>query len=294
MRTCVILNPTAGGGNASESPLKSALESLPGAIVRSTPAPGTARRIAAQAVREGFERVVAAGGDGTLNEVIHGLAPDFAPEIGLIPLGTGNDLARTLEIPPEPSEAVALLRQGRTRRIDAVRFDGRGEEWGWFVNASAGGFSGEVDERLDREVKGSWGPLSYLRGAFEALSGLEPYAVWIRLDDGERLELDAVNVVVANGRTIAAGIPVAPSAAPDDGLLDLVAIRPAPVAGLSMLASKALVGSHLDDDLVLHRRSARIEVHAEPAMPFNVDGELTGETPVRYAVRPGALRFVAP
>ena len=100
--------------------------------------------------------------------------------------------------------------------------------------------------------------------------------------------------MVANGRTIAAGIPVAPEAAIDDGLADLLVILPAPVSRLSVLASKTLVGLHEQDDLVISRRVRRVTVHAEPAMPFNLDGEMSGTTPVRYEVVPGAVRFVVP
>jgi diacylglycerol kinase (ATP) len=300
VKTCIILNPEAGGGTP-DSPLDRALAHLADSVVRPSPEPGAARALAAEAAAEGFERIVAAGGDGTLNEVLNGLAPDLDAEIGLIPLGTGNDLARTLSIPADPESAVEVLRRDRTRAIDAVRVSRPDEEDEWFLNASAGGFSGAIDERLDGEVKGSWGPLAYLRGALEALASLEPYRLRLELEGGEddperteRIATPAVNLVVANGRTIAAGIPVAPDAAIDDGLADVVLIRPAPVSRLSVLASKTLVGLHEGDELVIHRRARRVTVHAEPAMPFNLDGELSGTTPVRYEVVPRAVRFVVP
>jgi len=310
VKTCIILNPEAGGGGAAESPLDRAIAALPDTVVRRSPAPGGARHLATEAADNGFERIVAAGGDGTLNEVLNGLAPALAVEIGLIPLGTGNDLARTLGIPTDPVAAVQVLETGHARAIDAVRVetlspeesDGDGSAAArWFLNASAGGFSGEVDERLDGEVKGSWGPLAYLRGALEALANLEPYRLRLTIDgEGggsdkpEEIATPAVNLVVANGRTIAAGIPVAPDASIDDGLADLVVIQPAPVSRLSVLASKTLVGLHEGDDLVIHRRVRSVTVHAEPAMPFNLDGEMSGKTPVRYEVVPGAVRFVVP
>lgn len=299
MKTCVILNPNAGGATGAREVLARHTEARNDLVIRCTAEAGEARRMAARAREEGFGRVVAAGGDGTLNEVINGLAPELdGIEVGLIPLGTGNDLARTLEIPRQPEAAVELAATGTARPVDVVRVEG--EAVHHFLNASAGGFSGEVNEVLDQdpEVKAAWGPLSYVRGAFEALSELEPYRTRIVLDPGgpgeERIRLAAVNVVVANARFVAGGIHVAPRAECDDGLLDLVVVRAAPVGRLSLLASKVLVSQHLDDELIVHRQVTRLEIRAEPAMTFNADGEPIGPTPLLYEVLPGALRFVTP
>lgn len=297
MRTCVILNPLAGGGEASRARLRQAVDRLAGARVLETHAIGDARALAARAAEEGFGRMVAAGGDGTLNEVLQGLAPRFPVELGLIPVGTGNDLARTLGIPPDPVEALNVLEAGAVRRLDVGRFTGfEGDRW--FLNVSAGGFSGEVDEHLDPEIKAVWGPLSYVRTAFDALAELEPYHTELTISPGtdreERLELSLVNVVVANGRFVAGGLPVAPEAAPDDGLLDLVAIRAAPVGRLSLLAARMALGQHLEHELVLHRRGPSLTVTCTPAMVFNTDGELAGPGPAHFEVLPRAVRFVAP
>lgn len=297
-RTCVILNPHAGRAEAVTEVLRRTAGRLEGIEIRKTDGAGDARRLAARAVEEGFGRLVAAGGDGTLNDVLNGLAPDLARvELGLLPAGTGNDLARTLEIPTDPEEAVEVLLAGATRSLDAARLECAGGTR-WFLNLSAGGFSGEVDPDLKAEIKEAWGPLSYVRTAFEALSELEAYRVRLVLEPGtpeeERIRLAALNVAVANGRYVGGGLHVAPEAAPDDGLLDVVAIRAAPAGRLSLLAPRVVAGQHLDHELVLYRKVRALEVHSEPAMPFNADGEPVGETPVRYQVVPGAVRFVAP
>lgn len=299
VRTRVILNPAAGGGSGAAAGLAELLAALPGVEVRETSQPGDARRFAERALASGCRRLVAVGGDGTLNEVVNGLAPDFGrAELALLPSGTGNDLARALGLPDRPDEALAVLAAGHTRPLDLVHLGAAGARSGYFANASAGGFSGEVDERLNAETKAAWGPLSYLRSAIAALPGLEPYRATLVLEPGtpeeERLELELVNLVVANGRFVAGGVPVAPQAEPDDGLLDLVAIRAAPASRLALLASKVLLGQHLGDDLVLHRRFRRLEVLSRPAMPTNADGETGFETPLRYRVLPGAVRFVVP
>jgi diacylglycerol kinase (ATP) len=298
MRTCVILNPRAGGAEEIRESLGRAIDRLDGIEIRETERAGGARALAASAVAEGFDRVVAAGGDGTLNEVLNGIAPDFARvELGLVPAGTGNDLARTLGIPPDPEAAVEILARGAVRSLDLARLQTEEEER-WFLNVSAGGFGGEVAEQLRAEIKEVWGPLSYIRTAFEALAELETYRVRLTFEPGssgaEILEVAAVNVVVANGRYVAGGIHVAPTAAPDDGLLDVVVIRAAPIPRLSLLAPQVALGQHLDHELILHRRVRSLAVESEPAMQFNADGELAGATPVRYQVVPGAVRFVAP
>lgn len=300
MKTCVILNPTAGGAEGAEELLARELQAVDDLEIWRTTGAGDAGRMAARARDEGFERLVTAGGDGTLNEVLNGLAPRFEGlQLGLVPLGTGNDLARTLEIPRNVEEAVAILVSGTVRELDVARVETE-EKVRYFLNVSAGGFSGEVDEILENEpeVKAAWGPFSYVRGAVEALSELEPYRTRLVLDPGgpgeERIRMAAVNVIVANARFVGGGLHVAPRAVCTDGLLDLVVVRAASVGRLSLLASKVLVSQHLDDELILHRQVPALEVHAEPAMSFNADGELIGHTPVRYRVLPGALRFVSP
>ncbi len=310
MKTCFVLNPNAGGAGEVRKALDEVLALRDDVVLRETEESGDAGRIARRAIDDGFDRLVALGGDGTLNEVLNGIAPRFDRiELGLVPLGTGNDLARTLDLrrdmPGELGEAIEMAIEGGSRPLDValVRPGREGDdaidgEPHYFLNMSAGGFSGEVDDKMEAKVKASWGPLSYVRGAFEALSELEAYRARLLLEPGtedeELLRLATVNVVVANARFVGGGVHVAPQAEPDDGLLDLVAIRAAPVGRLSLLAPKVLLGQHLEDELILHRRVKRLEIRSEPPMPFNADGERIGRTPVAYEVLPGAIRFVCP
>lgn len=298
MDTVIIVNPNAGGGTALDE-LRSPIDELTGFEIRETEQAGDARRLARQAADEGVARVVAAGGDGTLNEVINGLAPDFVPVVGLIPLGTGNDFCRIAQIPGRTDQAVALLETGSERRIDVVRMvAGEGGETRWFVNVSAGGFSGEVSDKNSTEVKASWGPLSYLVSALDAAAELEPYQVRLTFDRGSdhetAAELELVNLVVANGSHAASGVPVAPGARLDDGLFDVVLIKNAPMSRLSLLAGKIGMGLHREDELVVYRRAERLEVESSPPLDVNADGELVGSSPVTYEIFPGAVRLAAP
>jgi diacylglycerol kinase (ATP) len=290
VRTRVVLNPNAGSADDCAA-LRAAVAALGDAEVCATEGPGDAERLAREAVEAGYEQVVAAGGDGTLNEVVNGLAADFgAARLGLLPLGTGNDFARSIGVPADLDGALAVLAAGRTAALDVGRAVAGTPRH--FVNVSAGGFSGLVDEKLDGRTKRAWGPLSYLRSAVEAFPELAPFHVTLRLDGGETLEVSAYSVVVANARYVAAGIPVAPEARLDDGLLDLMIVPESSGPQLAVLVPLVLLGRHTGSDLAVFRRAAAIELRSQPPMSFNVDGEPLPDQPARFEVLPRALRVV--
>ncbi len=290
MKTCVIVNPNAGGVGEIEV-LREKLSRLRETEVRFTRKAGDARTIARRALASGAELIVAAGGDGTLNEVVNGLAADFGrARLGLLPLGTGNDFARSIDVPADVDAALDILAAGRLRTVDVARAT-FGRRRRWFINVSAGGFSGAVSEKAS-EVKDRWGPLSYLRAAVGALPQLQGHGARITLDGGERLEVEAYNVVVSNGRFVAGGIPVAPQSQLDDGRLDVMIAPSATIPQLALLVPQVLLGKHTESDLLLFRKAARIEIESDPPMSFNVDGELIEGGPVRFEVKPRALAVV--
>ncbi|WP_437736927.1 diacylglycerol/lipid kinase family protein [Sorangium sp. So ce1335] len=296
MRTSIIVNPAAG--NAAQSArLRELVAARPDVRLIQTEGPGHARELAGAAVEEGADIVVAAGGDGTINEVVQGLGPyrDRA-RLGLVPLGTGNDLARTLGVPFDPVEAFALLDEGRvealTRAVDLVHVESAGQTR-YCLNVAAGGFSGQVDEALTDEMKSAWGPLAYVRGAMKVLPDLTGYETTIAWDDQEFERVEALNVIVANGRTCAGGIKVASGASMEDGLLDVVIVRYASLLDLAAVAARLLTGDYLESDEVMHRRASRVRIAAKPGMWFNVDGELLSNAPISFSVEHRALRVLA-
>ncbi len=290
MKTCVILNPKAGTALAQEQ-LAEQLQRLPGLTIAETKQPGDGRRLAAQAVRDGYDLVVAAGGDGSINEVLNGLAEDFSgTTFGILPLGTANDFARTINVPADVPTAVDILLAGHTEQVDVIRYSG--DETRYFINVSAGGFSGLVNEALTDEMKQTWGPLSYLRGAAAALPNLTDYRTFIAFDDGPEEKLHLYNIVVANARHVAGGIPIAPVAELNDGLADIVIVPVASLLELAVLGSQILLGGHLSSDLILFRQVRKISVRSEPGIWFNVDGELIGNSPARFEVVPRALKLI--
>lgn len=291
-KTCIILNPRAGSVRDLDD-LVARLKRVPNAEIRLTGKRGSAARFARTALRKGCDIIIAAGGDGTLNEVINGIGENLGhARVGLIPLGTGNDFARTIGVPADLEAAIDLIAAGETRAVDLVRVTS--DKVRYFVNVSAGGFSGLVDEKLTPEMKKTWGPLAYLRGAAAALSELRAYRTTLAFDNSKTLTLDLYNVVVANGRYIAGGRMIAPEASIDDGRLDVVLIRQRPAPELALLAAQVAMGTHLSSDAVIFRRAAKLTVNSKPRMCFNVDGERVGSEPARFEILPRALRFIAP
>jgi diacylglycerol kinase (ATP) len=288
MKPFLVLNP--GASSTDSDAIAEVVAALPGVVVATTEGPGDGTRLAAEAARHGFDTVIAAGGDGTITEVVDGLATlDAPPRLALIPLGTGNDLARTLAIPVDPREAVATLLAERERRIDLVAVSSADGARTHAINVSAGGFSGEVSEAITPESKRLLGPLAYVWSAVKVLGEIEPYRARITWDGGAVEELEALNIVVANCRTIGGGRAVAPLANPEDGLLDVVIVRFGTTLDLAKVAARIVAGDYLDDELVSFRRAASLSIESEPPMPWNADGELLTRAAITFKVRPRAL-----
>lgn len=291
-QTCVILNSSAGSVRDPDSLAKQIGELLEAEVFLTTKA-GSAARFARTAVKKGAELIVAAGGDGTLNEVVNGIGEKAgATRVGLIPLGTGNDFARSLGLPTELEAAIDVVRAGETRAVDLVRVTS--DEVRYFINVSAGGFSGLMNEKLTPEIKRTWGPLAYLRGAAAALPELRAYETTLAFDNTESLKLELYNVVVANGRYVAGGTLIAPEASIDDGMLDIILIQKRSAPELALLAAEVALGTHLTNGAIVFRRAAKVTVNSKPGMWFNVDGELVGNEPARFEILPRALRFMVP
>lgn len=286
----IIFNPTAGSVESREK-IRARLKEVEPLALRITRRRGDAEKWARVARTSKANTIIVAGGDGTLNEVINGLG-SFAKKknIGLLPLGTGNDFARTLGLPPSLDDNIDIVRAGKTTRIDLVRVKSKRSRY--FVNVSAGGFSGMVDEKITPQIKRTWGPLAYVRGAAAALPNLHAYQTEILFDDDERLSIDLYNVVIANGRFVAGGLPIAPTADPSDGKLEVVLIPKLGAAEMALLAAEIVLGTHLSSNATIFRRARKIAVRSRPGMCFNVDGELVGNAPAVFQILPRALNFI--
>jgi diacylglycerol kinase (ATP) len=288
----IIVNPIAGS-IVNRSGLLKQLRRLNPRKLRLTQRAGEAETYARDAIRAGCDYVIAAGGDGTLNEVINGIATPRrmrGVSVGLVPLGTANDFARSIGLPASVEDNIDILRAKQTDPIDLVRVTS--DRTRYFVNVSAGGFSGLVDEKLTPEIKSTWGPLAYLRSAAAALPELHAYYTTIIFDDVKRLMIELYNVIIANGQFVAGGLPIARQADLRDGLLDVVLVPKRPPAKMVLLAAEMLLGDHLSSNAVIFRRAKKISVRSQPGMWFNVDGELVGNEPAIFQIVPRGLEFV--
>lgn len=286
----IIFNPRAGAATDRKTVL-SQLGQLNPTALRITRKAGDAEKWARAALRTKCNYIVVAGGDGTLNGVVNGLGTEAKNvRLGIVPLGTGNDFARTLGLPSSIEQNIEILHSAKTKRIDLVRV--KSKRVRYFVNVSAGGFSGMVGEKMTPKIKRTWGPLAYMRGAVAALSQLQSYHTQILLDDDEQLSAELYNVVVANGRFVAGGLPIAPDANPSDGFLEVVLIPKLCATEIALLAAEVVLGKHLSSKATIFRRAKKVSVRSRPGMCFNVDGELVGNAPAVFQILPRALNFV--
>ncbi|TWU18044.1 diacylglycerol/lipid kinase family protein [Allorhodopirellula heiligendammensis] len=245
----------------------------------------------------GGQTVIAAGGDGTVHAVVNGMMQiehSKRPKMAIVPLGTANDFAGTLHIPDEIKDAVAVIHHGATTAIDVVRIRGEGLDR-YYSNVAAGGNCVRVSEELTDEIKARWGALCYLRGAIGVLADMQSYRITADLDDQRIENLDTWAVLIANGKTNAGRIEVAPHASPSDGMFDVIIIRDGTVLDMVDIVAKNLTGQFLESEQVLFRKAKRIRLQSNPPMRFTLDGELIDEQPIEFEVIPGAIdTFVGP
>jgi len=288
----VICNPTSGGGSYDPDEIREELDGMEIDWIE-TGGPEDAIE-AAQDWREGL--LVVAGGDGTINDVVNGLGRAGFPEgvtLGILPAGTGNDLAATLEIPDDANLAEDVIRQSRVRTLDVARVRSAGIGERFFVNVATGGLGAEISDANDEELKKRWGKLSYLRASLEVARNFDVRELTLYVDGTEH-QVKAVNIAVGNCRYSGGGWPATPKANPEDGLLDVVVIETLGMADLLELAPAVLAESdYLDSDGVFFARAKEIRIETKPpGLEFTADGEVIGNEPAQFSVLPHALKVI--
>lgn len=290
-RLCLICNPIARSGAAKETAAR-VCERLTERGVPftawETEYPGHASELAQRALREGYSRIVAVGGDGTLRETALPLVHTDAV-LGLIPCGTGNDLARTLGIPPDPERAVDVLLSGTDIHIDAGTANGI-----VFFNVAGFGFDVDVLDYTDAlKPRCKNGSTAYFLGLMKALFGLKLRRSVIAFADGT-LEKDVLLIAAGNGRFFGGGMEVTPQADPSDGLLDVCIIHDVNFFSALTVLPRFMKGKHLSTPYVTYRREKTVTVACEPTSRIEVDGERMPGTPVTFTVLEKALKVRVP
>jgi diacylglycerol kinase (ATP) len=237
------------------------------------------------------------GGDGTVNEVVNGMASSDAPaELAVIPRGTGVDFVRTFDIPSDLDAAVRVASAGRSRAIDLGRATYRAwsgnEAQSYFANVASAGMSGAIAKRVN-ESKSRLAKASYFFATFSVFARWQTSEVRVSVDDETRSGRMR-DVVVANCRYFGAGMKICPEAEPDDGLLDALLIGDVTKVDLALTLPKIYRGTHLPHPKAELLRGRSISVEADVRLPIQLDGEQPGTTPVRFEAVHRALRLRVP
>jgi diacylglycerol kinase (ATP) len=257
---------------------------------------GDATAMAAQAVRDGYDHLFVAGGDGTLNEVLNGVTSvtDGLAQVvlGIIPLGTGNDLATALGFSSDIDEALDLLLTSTPMLVDVGMLNGRA-----FLNVSGGGFIAEVSDAVNTQLKSVAGKLAYLIGGAQVLLTHEPIATQVRWHDGSQshtASFDLEAFAVCNSRQIGGGRLIAPAAVLDDGLLDVCLIESMPTVEFIALLRRVSSGDHMDDARVHYFRASSVGMTFDRVIKVNIDGQVLEASACEYRVLHRAARLLGP
>jgi diacylglycerol kinase (ATP) len=303
MKTVAIVNPTAGYRRAFRDwPRLLASLGEAGARVETwwTEAPGQAETLAARARREGFDRVVAVGGDGTLLEVVNGLwgeSQGALPSVGVVPFGTGCDYVRSFDLGPSLRDQVVSALGEATLTVSLGRarlrgFDGRPRKR-VFINVLGLGFDARVIAGFRARRLRLPGKAGYFLSGFAELGRLKHHRITGELD-GRRLDTEAMLVAVGLGRYFGGGLMITPGASPQAGQFQVVVAQKLSPLEVVTLLPGLYAGRHLEHPRISARRAAHITLEAEPPAWVEAEGELEGVTPLEAAIIPQALRVAAP
>ena len=295
MKTCVIFNPAARGDKARR--LRKRLDEIAAvAALRPTLGPGDARRLGAEAVREGFTTLVAAGGDGTLNEVLNGIADaDGLPHtrLGVLPLGTVNVFAKELNLPHDFAGAWAAIQRGREIIIDAPWAEhvvnGRAERR-YFAQLAGAGLDSRAVELVSWKLKKRFGAVAYLLAGLQALTeNLPP----IEVSNGHETASGQL-VLIGNGKFYGGRFPIFPRADLTDGVLEAVVyprvnLAVAARSGWGLLTGNFHTGGH-----TIQLRGAELTLNCARPIPFQLDGENVAPLPVKFGIAGKLLRVIGP
>jgi YegS/Rv2252/BmrU family lipid kinase len=305
-----IVNPVAGRSRGKVRAWLVMERALRGAGLQFdlefTTSPGDGKRIAEAAIRRGCSRFLIAGGDGSVHDVVNGVfsarrptgsagARADLPTLVPLPLGTGNDWSRTLELPHDPARLAAIIRRNHTHLHDVGRIDfaaapGSSNASRWFINVAGAGFDAHVIERMPARTPSS---IAYLGAALRELGRYRSPCFRIETaGDDAAIEGRLLLAFVAIGRYCGGRMHVAPTARQDDGAFDVVTIDEVGLLRALPKLARLYLGSLLQDPLVRYRLAERVRIEASPQAGIEADGQLVGRTPAEFSIVRGALQVL--
>ncbi|MFC4323975.1 diacylglycerol kinase [Litchfieldia salsa] len=280
-RARIIYNPTSGR-ELFKKHLPEVLVRLENAgyetSCHATTRAGDAIQAARTAVERKFDLVVAAGGDGTINEVVNGIAEQpYRPKLGIIPVGTTNDFARAIGVPRSSIEAACdVITDGISQPIDIGRVNDH-----YFINIAGGGRLTELTYEVPSKLKTVIGQLAYYLKGIEMLPSIKPAHVEIEYD-GKLFEGEIMLFLVSLTNSVGGFEKLAPDSSLNDGLFDLIILKKANLADFIKIASLAVRGEHIHDPHIIYTKANRIKVKNEDKMQLNLDGEYGGLMPGEF------------
>ena len=289
MRILAVVNPIAGNGSAKRV-LPRILQSVAGRCdVATTRYSGHARQLARTAAADGYDRVVAIGGDGTVNEVANGLAHSQAA-LGIVPLGTGNDSATNLGIPRDSTVAINHAITAEPRPIDLGQVT-TAQGSAYFVSVAGFGFDAAVAWRVNRMPKLIGGTLPYVAGVVLTLWQYRASGVRMCVD-GRMFDRAVFMAAVANNPSYGGGMRIAPHARPDDGLLEVCLVSDLSRFEVLRMLPKLYSGGHVGNPAVEMISCQELTAEGSAQIHCHADGELVGALPAQFRIWPNALRCV--
>lgn len=289
-KTLIVANPKSGSGRGMRyaERVRDLLEpSRASAEIRPTSARGDAEVFASEAVNEGYARVVACGGDGTVHEVVNALAgTDVA--LGILPCGRGNDFARAIGIPAAPDRAASILLRGHVRPFDLGKVNDR-----YFATVVTLGFDSEVARLVYEGEVPFKGIAAYLWGLARMLRIYEGVGLRMTGDFGV-IDQTVLLAATGNTSTYGGGIKIVPNASPTDGALDICLVRMMSAGRILRVFPRVYWGGHLTHPSIFSYRTGSLKLETDRPVVLFADGEPVGGTPAQITAAPGALRVACP
>lgn len=290
MSILFIVNPTAGKGKAKT--LVPIIESECKAhnieyVVKYTSGPADGTSIAARGAAEGFERIIAVGGDGTVNDVLNGIAGTNAA-LGVIPGGSGNDFIRSINSHNDIKKIIEDNTYGKIVKCDLGMCNGK-----YFINVASSGFDAQVVIETQKAKKVFSGSLAYIVAVIKTIFIYKGKRINIKVDD-HNFEENTLLVAVANGKYYGGGMLPAPEAEIDDGYFDICHIKQVGKAKMLVLFPKFIKGKHCNIKEVSMLKGRKIKIEANEELPVNLDGETFYSRQIDFEILPKGINIIIP